>query len=77
MTPTPDSKERRQAWDGIRAAWVQHEEAAAAILNSISGWRLELNRRRALAAGKPVHYLDTALHQAQRFYALDRALIEP
>jgi len=63
LLASPESSERRQAWDGIQASWTQNEEAAAAILNSISGWRLELNRRRAAAAGKPVHYLDTALHQ--------------
>ena len=138
LLASPEDAERRAAWQGIQAAWTQHEESAAAILNSISvkssgtvfsvlislltverartpllsvrmsqqanvqryielvcraggwslvcqcrlcvhpclyglyadvartgmqGWRLELNRRRAAAAGKPVHYLDTALHQ--------------
>jgi oligoendopeptidase F len=63
LLASPDAEERSRAWDGIQAAWHDNEEAAAAILNSISGWRLELNRRRAAAAGKPVHYLDTALHQ--------------
>ena len=60
---SPSADARRKAWDAIREAWTHNEEAAAATLNSISGWRLELNRRRAAAAGKPVHYLDTALHQ--------------
>jgi len=34
-----------------------------ADIRNAQGWRLELNRRRAAAARKPVHYLDTALHQ--------------
>ena len=63
LLASPDGDERRKAWHAIQSAWTVHEESAAAILNSISGWRLELNRRRAAAAGKPVHYLDTALHQ--------------
>jgi oligoendopeptidase F len=63
LLASPSSEERLNAWNGIQKAWTSNEEAAAAILNSISGWRLELNRRRAAAAGKPVHFLDTALHQ--------------
>ncbi len=63
LLASPDAAERRAAWEGIQRAWTDKEEAAAAVLNSISGWRLELNRRRAERAGKPVHYLDTALHQ--------------
>ena len=58
----PDSKTRRSAWDGIHAGWTLQEEAAAASLNSITGWRAEVNRRRAAKAGRPVHYLDSALH---------------
>ena len=63
MLASPDGAKRKAAWDGIQKAWTTHEEAAASILNAISGWRLEVNRRRAHVAGRDVHYLDTALHQ--------------
>ena len=71
----PDPARRRLAWDGIRAAWRQHEHAAAAVLNSIVGWRVEVNRRRAAVAGRPVHYLDAALHQNRMGPAALRAMM--
>lgn len=58
-----DGEERRAAWEAVQAGWRTHEEAAAASLDSIIGWRLETNKRRAQRAGREVHYLDTALHQ--------------
>ena len=63
LLSSPDRSERLQAWNAIQAAWTVHEEAAASTLNSIIGWRLELNRKRAEKAAQPVHFLDTALHQ--------------
>ena len=70
-----DAERRRLAWEGIRAAWRQHEQTAAAVLNSIVGWRTEVNRRRAAAAGRPVHYLDAALHQNRMGPATLRAMM--
>ena len=63
LLASPDEKQRRDAWDGIQAAWGVHEEAASAVLNSIAGWRTEMNARRAARAGRSLHFLDTALHQ--------------
>lgn len=51
-----DEHARKQAWNGIQATWTEHRESAAAILNALAGWRLELNRKRAHT--KPVHFLD-------------------
>lgn len=54
-----DEQTRRVAWTSIQTAWTTHKESAAAILNSLSGWRHEVNKKRAHTA--PTHYLDQAL----------------
>lgn len=59
LTSANDSQ-RQAAWRAINAAWQQHEEACAASLNAIAGWRLELCKQRSRA--QPVHYLDAPLH---------------
>jgi oligoendopeptidase F len=51
---------RRAAWKAINQGWAGHEESVAAILNSLSGWRLETYRRRSHT--KPMHFLDAPLH---------------
>lgn len=56
----PDDALRRNAWQAINGAWEQHEESCAAALNSISGWRLEMCRKRSRQ--QVVHYLDAPLH---------------
>ena len=53
-----DPKTRRAAWDAIQAAWRGAQEPAAGVLNSISGWGLAMNTRRAAAAGQPIHFLE-------------------
>ena len=53
-------EERQSAWRGINAAWKSQEEACAASLNAIAGWRLEMVRRRGLK--QPVHFLDAPTH---------------
>ena len=58
----PDAATRRAAWNAIQTAWRGAEEAAAGVLNAISGWRLSVNQRRGERAGVPVHYLEPALH---------------
>lgn len=55
-----DEETRKVAWQSIQNAWTDHKETAAAILNSLSGWRHEVNKKRSYA--KPVHFLDGALH---------------
>lgn len=55
-----DEKLRRHAHEALDAAFGQHEESCAAILNSLAGWRLEVNRRRSHT--QPAHFLGEALH---------------
>ncbi|WP_374075951.1 M3 family oligoendopeptidase [Bdellovibrio bacteriovorus] len=55
-----DEETRKVAWQSIQNAWSEHKDTAAAILNSLSGWRHEVNKKRSYA--KPVHFLDGALH---------------
>lgn len=54
-----DEETRKQAWTSIQKAWTAHKESAAAILNSISGWRHEENKKRSHT--KELHYLDRSL----------------
>lgn len=56
----PDDTTRRNAWVAINSAWSEHEESCAAAINAISGWRLEMCRKRSV--DKPVHFLDAPLH---------------
>ena len=56
----PDDATRRNAWAAINDAWSEHEESCAAAINAISGWRLEMCRKRSHE--KPVHFLDAPVH---------------
>ncbi len=47
MTRNADESERKAAWMGIQKAWKENEESAAAILNSLAGWRLETYQKRS------------------------------
>lgn len=55
-----DDQQRRNAWQGMNAAWETQEESCAAALNAISGWRLEMCRQRSRSQN--VHYLDAPVH---------------
>jgi len=54
---------RRNAWQGINAAWGEHGETCAAAVNAIAGWRLEMGRRRSHT--QPMHFLDAPLHMSR------------
>lgn len=69
-----DREKRKLAYEGIDKAWRQHEEAAAAILNAINGWRLEMNENRSHTT--PVHYLDVSCHQSRIERATLNSLME-
>ena len=56
-----DQEERKAAHLAINSGWAVHQESCAAVLNSLTGTRLELARRRSHS--KPVHYLDASLYQ--------------
>lgn len=60
LMETSDDRVREAAWRGVNTAWEGHAESCAAALNAISGWRLELCRKRS--GGRPVHYLDAPVH---------------
>lgn len=63
MTKVPDEATRKAAWLSIQAAWGQHKESAAAILNSLASWRLELGKKRSHT--KPMHFLDASLFSSR------------
>ena len=66
-----DPLKRQNAWRSIQSGWHTQEIPAAAILNALAGWRLELNeqrskRRRNRSATAPaLHFLDLPLHEAR------------
>jgi oligoendopeptidase F len=57
-----DEPTRKAAWHGINAAWSEHKESAAAILNSLAGWRIEIANRRSHT--KKVDFLTMPLRQS-------------
>ena len=52
--------QRKNAWDAINQSWGAHEEACAAGLNAITGWRLDLCDQRS--QNEPVGFLDSSVH---------------
>lgn len=56
-----DKNHRKAAYRAINVAWEQHQNSAAAILNSLTGWRLENNRVRSKK--REMHYLDESCHE--------------
>jgi oligoendopeptidase F len=59
----PLEAHRQAAWHGIQEAWQAHEQAGAATLNGLAGWRLDINKKRSHTRG--VHFLDFPLHSAR------------
>lgn len=59
LTRSQDENTRRVAWTSIQEAWTVHKESAAAILNALSGWRHEENKKRSHTV--TAHYLDQSL----------------
>ena len=51
---------RRRAWEGLNTVFATHQEACAAILNALAGWRLEIGERRSHTV--TTHFLDAPLH---------------
>ncbi len=47
ITMLPDPVARKAAWQAVQKAWGLHKESAAAILNALAGWRLELIKKRS------------------------------
>ncbi|OED39801.1 peptidase family M3 [Chromatiales bacterium (ex Bugula neritina AB1)] len=58
-----DRSEREQAWRGINAAWSEQEQAVAAILNNINGWRIEESASRSHTREIPA--LDRSCHSSK------------
>ncbi len=58
-----DEQQRKRAWLGVNAGWSVHEEACAAVINAISGWRLEMCAQRS--GEKTEHYLDKPVHMSR------------
>lgn len=57
MRDSPNESERKASWEGIREAWLPHQETCAAALNAITGWRLDMYKERGFDS-----YLAESLH---------------
>ncbi|MNJ92734.1 Oligoendopeptidase F, plasmid [compost metagenome] len=57
-----DAELRREAWQGIQAAWKTVEIPCAAVLNNLSGYRLEEYKKRSHT--KKMHFLDKPLSES-------------
>jgi oligoendopeptidase F len=60
LIQSPDRDMRQAAYKAIDRAWESQEQTCAAILNSLSGWRLKMNEERSQI--ETLHYLDDSLH---------------
>ncbi len=56
-----DEATRKSAWQGINEAWTAHQDTAAAILNSLADWRLQVVTKRSHA--QHVNFLTEPLFQ--------------
>ncbi len=56
-----ESEKREAAWKAIQETWQSQKEIAAAIANSLSGWRLAISRRRSQYHQEKVDFLDEPL----------------
>lgn len=54
---------REQAWRATQEAWSGRGETAAAIVNSINGWRIEERKKRSSIS--EYHYLDEAVRDSR------------
>ncbi len=61
MTKGRDARVRKAAWQAIQRSWKTYEEPAAAILNALAGWRLEVCKKRSHT--RPVTFMDTPIFQ--------------
>ncbi|NUN06774.1 MAG: M3 family oligoendopeptidase [Bdellovibrio sp.] len=63
MIRNKDETTRKVAWTAIQNAWEQQKDTAAAILNSLVGWRHEVYKKRSNK--EPLHFLDPSLTQSR------------
>ncbi len=52
--------DRQSTWHAIQKSWKENQVSAAAILNALAGWRIEVSKKRSHA--KPMNFLTQALH---------------
>lgn len=71
LRDNPDEKVRKASWEGIRSAWLPHQETCAAALNAITGWRLDLYEKRGYSS-----FLTSSLHSNRIKNATLDALFE-
>ncbi len=58
-----DRSKRESAWRGINDAWIGQEQAVAAILNNINGWRIEESASRSHT--RSLDALDRSCHTSR------------
>jgi len=63
LAEDPSVDVRKSSYLAINDGWRDHSESCSAILNSLAGNRLEIQKRRSHT--KPVHFLDLSLHKCR------------
>jgi oligoendopeptidase F len=58
-----DEPTRKAAWNAIQSAWYGQRESAAAILNALAGWRLEVVKKRSHTVKQ--NFLSQAIRMAK------------
>lgn len=61
LTKMNDENVRREAWEGLQKVWTEHKQSVAQILNSLAGWRLDMNQLRSINVKQD--FLDLPLHE--------------
>ncbi len=63
MTRNSDEPTRKAAWEALQKTWTTHKQSAAMILNSLAGWRHEINKNRSHT--KATDFLDQPLYNSR------------
>lgn len=71
MRDNPDEAVRKASWEAIREAWLPHRETCAAVLNAITGWRLDMYAKRGYPS-----FLTSSLHSNRMSQATLDALLD-
>ncbi len=73
-TYASDEPNRKSAWLAVQEAWRLYQVPAAAILNALAGWRIEVSKKRSRT--KPINFLTQALFDSRVEEATLNALMD-
>lgn len=74
MTFSREEKMRKTAWLGLQKTWEEHKQSAAMVVNSLAGWRHDVNKMRSVT--KKMDFLDQPLQDNRIKLATLNAMME-